>query len=61
MRAWRTLEMTGNKRKQSYPLLFLTIVLHHVILQQISHHTERLMEIIVKSTWRTLNIYEVIQ
>lgn len=61
MRAWRTPDMTGNIRKQSYSLLFLSIVLHHVVLQQISHHTERLMEIIVKSTWRTSYIYEVIQ
>lgn len=42
MRAWRTLEITGNKTKQIYSLLILTIVLHHVVLQQISHHAERL-------------------
>lgn len=41
VRAWRTLVVTGNKRKQKYSLLFLTIVLHHVILQQISHHIKK--------------------
>jgi len=53
--------MTGSKRKQRYSLLFLAIVLHHVVLQQISHHIRRFMEIIVKRAWRTLNTYEVIQ